>query len=98
MFDEFYYLEEFYKHLKNAFIVLIPKMINAMELKDYCLISHLSSVYKIFSKTLTLRLKLVMKGLSLSFKVLLLMVGRFLMECLLLMNVLKIGGFLGGMG
>lgn len=62
VFDKFYY-SEFYDHLNNSFISLIPKKMNAKELKVYHPISLLSSVYMIISKTLHLRLKMVMKGI-----------------------------------
>lgn len=61
--DEFYYSEEFYKHLNNNFITLIPKKKFAKELKDYRPISLLSSVYKIISKLLASRLRSVMEGI-----------------------------------
>lgn len=59
--DEFYYSEEFYEHLNDTFIVLIPKCFDAKDLIDYRPISLLSSVYKIISKVLSSKLKLVMK-------------------------------------
>lgn len=61
--EEFYYLEEFYNHLNDTFIMLMPKCFDAKDLKDYRPISLLSSVYKIISKVLASRLKLVMKGI-----------------------------------
>lgn len=61
--DEFYYSEEFYDHLSNTFITIIPKKKRALELRDYCPISILSNVYKIISKLLVGRLKMVMKGI-----------------------------------
>lgn len=63
VFEEFYYSEEFYDHLNNTFIQLIPKKHNAKELKDFRPISLLSSVYKIISKMLTSRLKKIMNGI-----------------------------------
>lgn len=47
VFVEFYESEEFYNHLNNTFIALIPKKQNVKELKDFRPISLLSSVYKI---------------------------------------------------
>lgn len=63
VFDEFYWSEEFYEHLNNIFITLILKKRNVNNLKDFRLISLLSSVYKIISKVLMLRLKVVMKSI-----------------------------------
>lgn len=63
VFDEFYYSEEFYEHLNNTFIVLIPKKNNAQNLREFHPISLLSNVYKIIAKTLSSRLKVVMKGI-----------------------------------
>lgn len=63
VFDEFYYSEEFYDHLNNTFITLIPRKHSAVNLKDYRPISLLSSVYEIISKVLTSRLKLVINGI-----------------------------------
>lgn len=59
--EEFYYSEEFYEHLNETFTVLIPKCPDAIDLKDYRPISLINSVYKIVSKVLSSRLKLVMK-------------------------------------
>lgn len=61
--DEFYYSKEFYEHLNNNFIVLIPKKKSAKEIKDFCSICLLSTVYKIISKNLVRHLKSVMKGI-----------------------------------
>lgn len=61
--DEFYYSEEFYEHLNETFIVLIPKYSDAKDIKDYRPISLLSNVYKIIPKVLSTRLKLVMKAI-----------------------------------
>lgn len=63
VFEEFYYSEEFYNHLNNSFTTFIPKKHNARILKDFHPISLLSSVYKIISKVLTLRLKGVINSI-----------------------------------
>lgn len=59
--DEFYYSDEFYDHLNNTFITLIPKKKKVVELRDFRPINLFSSTYKIISKLLASRLKLVMK-------------------------------------
>lgn len=61
--EEFYYSEEFYEHLNNTFIALIPKKSSVKEMKDFRPISLLSSVYKIISKILSVRLKSMMKNI-----------------------------------
>lgn len=60
--NEFYYSEEFYEHLNNTFITLIPKKRVVKELKDFRLISLLNSVYKIIFK-MSIRLKMVLKNI-----------------------------------
>lgn len=61
--EEFYYLEEFYDHLNNTFIALIPKKKAAKEMKDFRPISLLSSVYKIIAKMLSMQLKKILKNI-----------------------------------
>lgn len=61
--EEFYYIEKFYEHLNNTFIALIPKKMAAKVLKDFRPISLLSSVYKIITKMLSMRLKTVLKNI-----------------------------------
>lgn len=63
VFDEFYYSNEFYEHLTNSLIVLIPTKHNAKVLKDFRPISLLSIVYKIIFRILSLRLKVFMHGI-----------------------------------
>ncbi|CAL5443286.1 unnamed protein product [Camellia sinensis] len=57
---EFHSLGKLAYGLNNSFITLIPKKVKAVNLKDYKLISLIGSMYKILSKVLTSRLKLVM--------------------------------------
>lgn len=61
VFEEFFHSESFY--LNQFFIALIPKKATGRELIDFHPIL-LSSVYRIISKVLTPRLKLVMDNLN----------------------------------
>lgn len=56
VFDEFFQSKDFNGHLNNTFIMLILKKHNASVSEDFRPIS-LINVYKILSKTLTIRLK-----------------------------------------
>lgn len=56
-FQNFYDHEVFEKSFSATFIALIPKKKGALELKDYRPISLIGSIYKLFSKVLTERLK-----------------------------------------
>ncbi|GLT27742.1 hypothetical protein SLA2020_027180 [Shorea laevis] len=58
-FSEFYRNGKLVRGLNSSFIALIPKKLNAVELKDYRPISLLECVYKLLAKVLANRLKSV---------------------------------------
>jgi hypothetical protein len=60
IFSDFYARGKFEKSLNSTFISLIPKVSGAAELKDFRPISLVSEIYKIISKVLANRLRLVM--------------------------------------
>jgi hypothetical protein len=60
---DFHARGKFEKSLNSTFIFLIPKMSGASELKDYRPISLVSGIYKIISKVLANRLRLVMNNI-----------------------------------
>jgi hypothetical protein len=60
VFSYFHTHGKFEKSLNSTFISLIPKVSGAAELKDFCPISLVNGIYKIISKVLANRLRLVM--------------------------------------
>lgn len=88
IFGDFHGGGEFYGHLNDTILVLIPKKKEAKELKDFRSINLLSSVYITLSKVLSSRLKVVMKGIISLPKGLLLLGNKSWMGCLLLISVL----------
>lgn len=52
MLNEFAQQERFARSLNATFIVLIPKKPGAFKLKDFCPISLVGGVYKVFAKML----------------------------------------------
>lgn len=64
VFHNFHEEDMFERSFNATFITLIPKKKSAKELKDFRLISLIGSIYKIFSKVLTERLKGVMEKLE----------------------------------
>lgn len=67
MLNEFAVEGRFVRSMNATFIVLIPKKLGAIELKDFRPMSLVGSVYKILAKVLANRLKLVLgKIISLS--------------------------------
>jgi hypothetical protein len=60
VFEDFHARGRFEKSLNSTFISLIPKVTGASELKDYRPISLVNKIYKIISKVLANRLRLVM--------------------------------------
>ena len=60
VFTNFHARGKFEKSLNSTFISLIPKVSGAMELKDFRSTSLVSGIYKIISKVLANRLRLMM--------------------------------------
>jgi hypothetical protein len=63
VFSDFHERGKFEKSLNSTFISLIPKRPGAVELKDFRPISLVSGIYKIISKVLANRLRLVMNNI-----------------------------------
>lgn len=59
-FQNFYEQKIFERSLNATFITLIPKKKGAKELRDFRPISLIGSIYKLFAKVLTERMKGVM--------------------------------------
>jgi hypothetical protein len=59
VFGEFYSKASFQKSLNASFIALIPKKVGAVDLKDFRPISLVGVVYKLITKVLANRLKMV---------------------------------------
>ena len=53
----------FERSMNASFLTLIPKMCNVVNIKDFCPISLLGSVYKLLSKVLANRLRMVLDNL-----------------------------------
>ena len=63
VFANFHAWGKFERSLNSTFISLIPKVSGASKLKDYRPISLVSEIYKIISKVLANRLRLVMNSI-----------------------------------
>jgi hypothetical protein len=63
VFSNFHVHGKFEKSFNSIFISLIPKVFGASELKDFRLISIVSEIYKIISKVLANKLRLVMNNI-----------------------------------
>ena len=63
LFKDFHERERFGKGLNSTFLVLIPKIRGAEDLKDFRPISLVGSIYKLIAKVLANKLKKVMNGL-----------------------------------
>ena len=59
-FDNFHRHSVFERSMNALFLTLIPKKCNAVNIKDFRLISLVGSVYKLLSKVLANRLKVVL--------------------------------------
>jgi len=84
-FQHFHEQGRFERSLNSTFIALIPKKKGAKELRDFRPISLIGSMYKIFSKVLTERLKKVMSKLVDS-QQLAFIKGRQIMDVVLIAN------------
>jgi hypothetical protein len=60
VFQEFYSHCKFEKSLNATFVPLLPKKRGVVNIKDFCPISLVGSVYKMFAKVVVNRLKRVM--------------------------------------
>ena len=63
VFEEFFQHCKFEKSLNATFIALIPKKIDASNVRDFHPISLVGSVYKILAKVLAIRLRVVLDQL-----------------------------------
>ena len=62
-FDNFHPHSVFKRSMNASFLTLIPKKCNAVNIKDFCPISLVGSVYKLLSKVLANRLRVVLDKL-----------------------------------
>ena len=60
VFQEFYSHCKFEKSLNATFVTLLPKKRGVVNIKDFCPISLVGSVYKMFAKVVVNRLKRLM--------------------------------------
>ena len=86
VFVHFHRYSVFEWSLNASFLTLIPKKNNVVDVKDFRPISLVGSVYKLLSKVLANRLKVVLVVSSLNLKMLLLVGDKFWIQCLLLMS------------
>ena len=63
VFDYFHRHSMFERSMNTSFLTLIPKKCNAVNIKDFCPISLVGSVYKSLSKVLANRLRAVLDNL-----------------------------------
>ena len=63
VFQNFHTQAVFEKSLNASFLALIPKKVDAVEIKDFRPISLVGGIYKIISKVLANRLRRVAHGL-----------------------------------
>lgn len=87
-FFEYFHRHSVFKRSLNAsFLALIPKKNNAMNIKYFQPISLVDSVFKLLSKVLATRLRVMLNKLIYVTQILLLEVGKSWIQYLLLMHV-----------
>lgn len=62
-FDNFHQHSMFEQSLNASFLTLIPKKCNAVNIKEFCPISLVGSVYELLSKVLANSLRVVLDNL-----------------------------------
>ena len=62
-FEHFHQHSVFERCMNASFLTLIPKKSNAVNIKDFCLISLVGSVYKLLSKVLANTMRAVLDNL-----------------------------------
>ena len=62
-FDNFHRHSMFERSMNASFLTLIPKKCNAINIKDFCPINLVGSVYKLLSKVLANSLRVVLDNL-----------------------------------
>lgn len=98
MFEEFFERGVMNMFIRSTLIIHVPKKTSSMELGDFCPICLVTSLYKIVSKVLSLRLKGVMELMVSSTRVLLFRGDRFWIVSSSLMNVLMVKEGIGSQG
>lgn len=86
-FKEFHQRGRLNKAINATFLMLIPKMLNPLELRDYRPISLVDCVYKLLSRVLTNRLKSILRPLLVLIKGLFGGIGKYMMIFLLQMSL-----------
>ena len=62
-FFDYFDRHSMFERMNASFLTLIPKKCNAVNVKDFCPISLVGSVYKLLSKVLANRLRAVLDNL-----------------------------------
>jgi hypothetical protein len=88
VFAEFHARDKFEKSFNATSVSLIPKKTSAMDVRDFHPISLIRGIYKIISKVLTNRFKLVFGKIISNYQnAFILVVDKYWTQCLLPMNV-----------
>ena len=89
-FNEVYEYCKFEWSLNASFITLIPKKINAVNIKDFRPISLIGCVYKLLAKVLANRFRVVLGGLIFESQNAFVGVVKWWIQSLLPMNALTV--------